>query len=88
MATLYGVLVDDHTDPYVTGYDRLDMWALVLANRKTRTARLVVEVHDCEYCGDGLPGGWVEVDENGDFIEPPMHDLCYGFYAEERWIDV
>lgn len=85
---MYGIVIDDHTDPYVTGQNLDQIRHIAKANERLgHVARVVTEVRDCEYCGDSLPGGWVEIDEYGDFVEQPMHDRCFACYAEERWID-
>lgn len=85
---MYGIVIDDHTEPYVTGNSLEQIRHIAKANRRIgHVAHIVIYCDVCEYCGDSLPGGWVKVDDNGDFDEYAMHDRCLDYFAEERWID-
>ena len=81
---MYGIVIDDHTDPYIYADELGWMIPLVQANQRTgHRARLVAEVSECEHCGRDLPGGWVEVDEYGDYLEPQVHDSCRPPYFDQ-----
>jgi hypothetical protein len=85
---MYGIVIGDQTDPYVTGNNLDQLRHIAEANKRLgHDTHLVLWVNECWYCDDGLPGGWVEVDAQGDFIDYPMHDRCVGYYMEERRID-
>lgn len=85
--TTYGIILNDHTDPYITcrTTELLD-WLVQCHWRWTNpsdTLTTVVLNPDCEWCEDELDG-WYEVDEMLDFTEPALHDHCRGAYAEQQ----
>lgn len=87
---MYGIILNDHTDPYITASSSDEIVSLLRHSiRMTTDAEadyeftMVMLDPECAWCEDLLPG-WYEVDESLDFIEPPLHDHCRSAYADQQ----
>lgn len=88
---MYGIILNDHTDPYITtrDWDQL-MGFLRHSLRLTEEAEAdytftVVEGDpECVWCEDEVDGWWEIEAEPGDYTEPPLHDHCRSAYADQQ----
>lgn len=84
---MYGIILNDHTDPYITcgTVEQLEQLVLTHWRFSPRDSQLTTVMLDppCDWCEDEMDG-WYEIDENLDFIEPPLHDHCRKAYGDQQ----
>ena len=79
---MFGIVIGDQADPYVTGGTAEVLAPIVRANRTRGHDARLVTLTGCAWCGDDVDG-WTEITDDGDWVDAPLHDACRRYFVED-----
>ena len=82
---MFGIVVPPESEPFVIADSQERLWPLLAANyRRGHTRQYVVTLDPrCLVCDDHVAGWW-EVEDDGEYPDPPLHDHCRSDYLDEQ----